>query len=32
MTNLKIGGRNIRVEYVKGEEHFPSGELGISFL
>lgn len=32
MTNLKIGGRNIRVEYVKGEEHFPSGELGLSFL
>ena len=32
MPNLKIGGRNIKVEYVEGPEHFPSGELGLSFL
>jgi len=29
---IKIGGKYVEVKYVTGEEHFPDGEFGMSFL
>lgn len=29
---LKIGGRIIDVQFVDGEENFPDGEMGLSFI
>ncbi len=32
MKKIKIGGRYVEVRYVDGEENFPNGELGMSFI
>lgn len=32
LNKIKIGGKIVNVQYVSGEQHFPDGEFGISFL